>query len=203
MGEAGSKLFRDLSGADEMMAFGVNLAESASKALGDGFVHGLPHVAMVAIVAISSYYQQKQIQGRNPDAEIAPQQKMLMRIMPLMFVFFAFVSPAALVVYFVVSNLYRIGMQHYITRTLYHGEDSLGAQAHRATAEAKKLAEEHGGPELFPRLGKRKDAGGGKPDAQPPASSGTPPSGPNGADGAARGTPKPTSRTTGGSNPWV
>ena len=127
-----------------MMAFGVDLAESASKALGDSFVHGIPHVILVAIVALSSYYQQKQIQGRNPNAEIPPQQKMLMRLMPAMFVVFAFVSPAGLVVYFVVSNLYRIGMQHYITRTLYHGEDSLGAQAQQASLEAKKLKDEHG-----------------------------------------------------------
>jgi YidC/Oxa1 family membrane protein insertase len=150
-----SKLFQKLDGVEEMKAFGVDLAESASKALGDGFVHGLPHVLMVAVVAVSSYYQQKQIQGRNPDAEIPPQQKMLMRLMPAMFVFFAFVSPAALVVYFVVSNLYRIGMQHYITRTLYHGEDSLGAQARRAAAEAKALNAEHGGPDLFPKLGRK------------------------------------------------
>ncbi len=149
----GSKLFRDLHGAEEMMAFGVDLAQSASKALSVGFVHGLPHVVMVAIVAASSYYQQKQIQGRNPNAEVPPQQKMLMRLMPAMFVFFAFVSPAALVVYFVTSNLYRIGMQHYITRTLYHGEDSLGAQAQKAALEAKKLAEDHG-PTL-PRLGRK------------------------------------------------
>jgi YidC/Oxa1 family membrane protein insertase len=153
--DEGSKLFRDLDGAEEMMAFGVNLAESASKALSAGFVHGLPHVVMVAIVAVSSYYQQRQIQGRNPNADIPPQQKMLMRLMPAMFVVFAFVSPAALVVYFVVSNLYRIGMQHYITRTLYHGEDSLGAQAHRAAAEAKQLRDEHGAPEILPRLGRK------------------------------------------------
>jgi YidC/Oxa1 family membrane protein insertase len=138
-----------------MMAFGVDLAQSASKALAEGFGHGLPHVVMVAIVAVSSYYQQKQIQGRNPNAEIPPQQKMMMRLMPAIFVFFAFVSPAALVVYFVVSNLYRIGMQHYITRTLYHGEDSLGAQAHKATLEAKKLKEEHGSPDVLPKLGRK------------------------------------------------
>ena len=150
-----AKLFTDLQGAERMMAFGVDLAESASKALSSGFVHGLPHVVMVAIVALSSYYQQKQIQGRNPNAEVPPQQKMLMRLMPAMFVVFAFVSPAALVVYFVVSNLYRIGMQHYITRTLYHGEDSLGAQAHKAAAEAKKLRDEHGGPDLLPRVGRK------------------------------------------------
>jgi YidC/Oxa1 family membrane protein insertase len=154
----GSKLFNDLHGSERMMAFGVDLAQSASKALAEGFGHGLPHVVMVAIVAVSSYYQQKQIQGRNPNAEIPPQQKMLMRLMPVMFVFFAFVSPAALVVYFVVSNLYRIGMQHYITRTLYHGEDSLGAQAQKATLEAKKLKEEHGSPDLLPKLGRKTKA---------------------------------------------
>ena len=151
--DASSALYRALDGAKEMTAFGVDLAESASKALSSGFVHGLPHVIMVAIVAVSSYYQQKQIQGRNPGAEIPPQQKMLMRLMPAMFVFFAFVSPAALVVYFVTSNLYRIGMQHYITRTLYHGEGSLGAQAQDAAREAKALNDEHGGPGLFPKLG--------------------------------------------------
>lgn len=156
--DTASKLYRDLDGAKEMLAFGVDLAESASKALSSGFVHGLPHVVMVAIVAVSSYYQQKQIQGRNPDAEVPPQQKMLMRLMPAMFVFFAFVSPAALVVYFVTSNLYRIGMQHYITRTLYHGEDSLGAQAQKAALEAKKLKEEHGSPDVLPKLGRKAKA---------------------------------------------
>ena len=100
---------------------------------------------MVAIVAVTSYYQQKQIQGRNPNAEMPPQQKMIMRLMPAMFVVFAFVAPSALVVYFIVSNLYRIGMQAYITRTLYHGEDSLGAQAQQASLEARKLKEEAGG----------------------------------------------------------
>src|SRR3546814_11040502 len=89
--DEGSKLFQNLSGAEEMMSFGVNLAESSSAALSEGFFHGLPHVGMVAVVAVSSYYQQRQIQGRNPDAEVPPQQKMLMRILPLMFVVYAFV----------------------------------------------------------------------------------------------------------------
>ena len=141
-----------------MMSFGVDLAVSAKTALGESFAEGFPHVVMVAIVAVTSYYQQKQIQGRNPNAEMPPQQKMIMRLMPAMFVFFAFVSPSALVVYFITSNLYRIGMQAYITRTLYHGEDSLGAQAQKATLEAKKLKEEEGGPDLLPRLGRRAKA---------------------------------------------
>lgn len=186
--DVGSTLYQKLDPENQMLAFGVDLAQSASKALSEGFLHGVPHVVMVAIVAVSSYYQQKQVQGRNPNAEVAPQQKMLMRIMPLMFVFFAFVSPAALVVYFVVSNLYRIGMQHYITRTLYHGEDSPGAQAASAAKEAKALAAEQGGPDLLPKLGRRKAVEATATDTT--ATPGpTPP----------RGSPSPTTRT-GGTN---
>src|SRR3546814_20352337 len=93
--DEGSKLFQNLSGAEEMLSFGVNLAESASAALSEGFFPGLPPVGMVAVVAVISYYQQRQIQGRNPDAALPPQQKILRRIMPLLFEVFAFVSPAA------------------------------------------------------------------------------------------------------------
>jgi YidC/Oxa1 family membrane protein insertase len=188
-----SELYQALDPVNEMIAFGVDLAESAREALSEGFVHGLPHVLLVVVVALSSYYQQRQIQGRNPNAEVPPQQKMLMRVFPAMFVVIAFVSPAALVVYFVVSNLYRIGMQHYITRTLYHGEESLGAQAQRAAAESRKLREEEGGPGLLPRVGRRGDAAPKDPPAADKPSS---TSGSNGADGD-RPIPRPTSRTTG------
>ncbi len=196
-----SKLYENLNEVDRMMAFGLDLAESASKALGEGFVHGLPHVGLVAIVAVSSYYQQKQIQGRNPNAEMPPQQKMLMRLMPVMFVVFAFISPSALVVYFVVSNLYRIGMQAYITRSLYHGEDSLGAQAQKAALEAKKMKEDGAGADLRPRLTKKsraveasatETATPSKATAQRPS---TAKGGGNGATPVA-----PTSRTTAPSN---
>jgi len=192
-----SNLYQKLDPANEMVSFGVDLAESASKALGEGFVIGLPHVILVAIVAVSSYYQQRQIQGRNPNAEIPPQQKMLMRLMPAMFVVFAFVAPSGVVIYFVVSNLYRIGMQAYITRTLYHGEDSLGAQAHKASLEAKKLKEEAGGgSDVLPRLGKRARAVEASATEEPKAT-GTK-AGPKGGGPSTNGraTPAPTSRTT-------
>jgi len=116
-------------------------------------------------------------------------------------VVFAFVSPAALVVYFVVSNLYRIGMQAYITRSLYHGEDSLGAQAQKASLEAKKLKEEAGGGEALPRIGRRARA------VETTAADTTPPGKPAAqgtttAKGGGNGTKPvaPTARTTGTQN---
>jgi YidC/Oxa1 family membrane protein insertase len=196
-----SALYKSLNHTDQMMSFGIDLAVSASKALQEGFWVGLPHVILVAIVAVSSYYQQKQIQGRNQGVEMPPQQKMMMRIFPAMFVVIAFVAPSALVVYFVTSNLYRIGMQAYITRSLYHGEDSLGAQAQRAAAEARKLKAEGGTPDVLPKLGKRRETNGTEPAAEPAspakAKESTAKADSNGSDGSGRTTPPaPTSRTT-------
>ena len=105
-------------------------------------------------------------------------------------------APSALVVYFIVSNLYRIGMQAYITRTLYHGEDSLGAQAQKASAEAKQLQKESGGAsDALPRLGKRAKATAIETSAETTNGT-TEPSGTNGAkgpNGTGKGsTPTPT-----------
>src|SRR5690349_247555 len=51
-----SALYRALEGSTQMMAFGVDLAQSAAKALQDDFVTALPHVVLVVIVALSSYF---------------------------------------------------------------------------------------------------------------------------------------------------
>jgi hypothetical protein len=51
---------------------------------------------------------------------------------------FAFSLPAAIVFYFFVSNLYRIAQQYYITRSMYHGEDSLGGQLRKNREDSPK-----------------------------------------------------------------
>lgn len=52
-------------------------------------------------------------------AQINPQQQMLMKIMPFFLPIFSVTLPAGIVLYFVVSNAYRIGQQAFITRTMY------------------------------------------------------------------------------------
>ncbi len=124
--DMGSRLYQDLSATNEMRSFGINLAESAQKAFGHGFVSALPFIVLVLAVTATSYIQQRQIAGRNPQAAaINPQQQMLMKIMPLFFAFISLTLPAGIVVYFLVSNLFRIGQQDFITRTMYR--DSPGA----------------------------------------------------------------------------
>lgn len=115
-----SELYQSLSQTDEMISWGLDLSESAVVALGDSFLHGLPYLVLIIVVAGTSYIQQKQISGRNPNAEIPAQQKMLLRIMPVFFAFISFSFAAGLVLYFLVSNLYRILQQAYISRSLYN-----------------------------------------------------------------------------------
>lgn len=118
-----SQLYIDLSHTRVMESWGMNLAESAQKALREGFGHGLPYILLVLAVTATSYIQQKQVSGRNTQAQVNPQQQMLMRIMPLFFAFISFTLPAGIVVYFLVSNLFRVGQQALITRTMYRDTD--------------------------------------------------------------------------------
>lgn len=116
-------LFKALNATDEMLWFGVDLAESALTALRDNFVHALPYLFMIVLVVASSYIQQKQVSGRNPGAEVNQQQQMLLKLMPLMMAFFSFTLQGALVLYFVVSNFWRVGQQWFIGRHIYGKDD--------------------------------------------------------------------------------
>jgi YidC/Oxa1 family membrane protein insertase len=122
----------------EMRAFGIDLALSPQQALTEGFLTALPYVGLIAVIGFLSWYQQKQIMGRTAGAEVTQQQRLMMRIGPLLYVFFAFVSPLAIGIYFVVSTLWRVGQQAFITRSLYRGEESVGRQAQRAMAEMRE-----------------------------------------------------------------
>ena len=129
----------------EMASWGMDLSRSAQDVLGESLASGLPYILLILIVLVSSVFQQRQIQNRSASA-LPPQQQMLMKIIPYMLPVFSFTMPAALVVYFVVSNLYRIGQQAYITRSLYRGEDSPGALVAKRRDEMKNAEEGHAAP---------------------------------------------------------
>jgi YidC/Oxa1 family membrane protein insertase len=124
--DSGSELFADLSNETEMLFLGFDLSRSASSALSQSVLAAFPYLVLILVVFLSAWVQQRQIRGRNPDATVNPQQQMLMKVMPFILPVISFNLDAALVLYFVVSNLYRIGQQAYITRTLYgpgHGTE--------------------------------------------------------------------------------
>ena len=125
-------LFEDLSSGNEMTSLGFDIARSASQVLsGDGLISAFPYLLLVIIVGGTGFVQHHMIRARNTGAVANPTQEMIMKFMPWFLPIFSFTLPAAIVVYFFVSNIYRIGQQYYITRSMYHGEDSLGAQVRK------------------------------------------------------------------------
>ena len=137
--DEGSKLYRDLAGNDEMIAFGLDLSESTTDALGVSILHGLPYLILILVMIGAQYLQQKQVSARNTGGPAMPQQQILLKVMPAFFGVISIGFPAALVVYWVTSSIYRIGLQGYITRSLYGHEEAIGRQASKAVAEAREL----------------------------------------------------------------
>jgi YidC/Oxa1 family membrane protein insertase len=143
--DEGSRLYQDLDTQTEMVSFGLDLSQSTTQALGQSIIHGLPYLALVLIMIGAQYLQQKQVTARGSAAAAMPQQQMLLKVMPAFFGVISIGFPAALVVYWVTSSIYRIGLQGYITKSLYSGEDSLGKQATAAAAEARALKDKERG----------------------------------------------------------
>ena len=132
-----SDFYARLSDNVEMVSWGVDLSRSASSAMAAGVVTALPYLLMMVIVLVTGLYQQRQIQGRQNVAAANPQQQMMMKLIPYILPVISYGIPAAVVIYFIVSNAVRIAQQAYITRSFYRGEDSLGAQVAKQRAAAE------------------------------------------------------------------
>jgi YidC/Oxa1 family membrane protein insertase len=166
-----SSLYQDLTTQDKMMSFGMDLSRSPLEALQDGFLGALPYVVLVAIVVVTSFVQQRQIQGRNPSANMNPQQQMIGRIMPFIFIPISVSLPAGVVVYFAVSNLVRVGQQALVTKLEYSGKDDEGTRTPKVREAEATPKENPKGKGTTPKPGGSKPvvggngSGGGKPPA--------------------------------------
>lgn len=153
-----TQLFKDLSATSEMEDLGFDLARSASQVLGDSVVDSLPYLALVLVVGLSGWFQHQMIRKRQTGASINPTQEMIMKFMPFFLPVFAFTLPAAIVFYFLVSNLYRIAQQFYITRSMYSGDDSLGGQLRNQRDNGPQDGDKGGNSKNSPK----NNGGGGK-----------------------------------------
>lgn len=178
--DPGSQLYQSLDEKREMIAFGLDLSESTTQALGQSILHGLPYLVLILIMIGAQYLQQKQVSARNTGGPTLPQQQILLKVMPAFFGIISIGFPAALVVYWVTSSIYRIGLQGYITRSLYGGEDSIGKQASAAAAEARALREKEKGA-------KGQAPAKGQATTEKPSSNGSP-------SGNGNGRPAPSGR---------
>lgn len=115
----GSELDVALESTTEMLWLGMDLSFSPSSALSESLLVALPFLLMVALVGVLGFVQQRQIAGRNPDAEVNPMQKTLMRVLPIFLPVISFTLPAGLIVYFITTSAIGIGQQAFITRRVY------------------------------------------------------------------------------------
>src|SRR6478735_4601064 len=122
-----SSLYQSLHATNKMQSWGLDLADSALKAFTHGIGHALPYIVIVLVVAGTSYIQQKQISGRMPQSQVNQQQQMLLKIMPAFFALISLSIASGVVVYFLVSNLFRIGQQALITKTMYSDGGTLAS----------------------------------------------------------------------------
>jgi YidC/Oxa1 family membrane protein insertase len=108
---------------------GMDLSVTATNATG-GFSTVLPYFVLVGLVTLVGYFQSKQSQRTQPKGGSNPQMMMIGRVLPIAFGVFSLWFPAGLVLYFLVSNLWRLGQQEVIFRKIH--------LPHRERQEAKK-----------------------------------------------------------------
>jgi YidC/Oxa1 family membrane protein insertase len=81
--------------------------------LGVNLAFGNPVLAV--LVGITMWVQQKMVTPTNQDPRTAQQSQMMLWMMPLMFTFFSFSFPAGLALYWLISNLFSIVVQYFVT----------------------------------------------------------------------------------------
>jgi YidC/Oxa1 family membrane protein insertase len=108
-----SRLYEDIAAAHgKMESFGIDLAQRAASHH-SSFFAAIPFILLVVVMVALQYIQTAQIMRRSPQADtpMAQQMRTMQKFLPLMFGIFAIGIPAGVVVYWVISSIFRIGQQ--------------------------------------------------------------------------------------------
>src|ERR1035437_518906 len=76
---------------------------------------GVPNTVFAIIVGVSMWVQQKMVTPANQDPRMAQQTQLMLWMMPIMFTFFSLSFNAGLSLYWVVSNIFSIVVQYFVT----------------------------------------------------------------------------------------
>jgi YidC/Oxa1 family membrane protein insertase len=117
-------------GPEHLEFLGMDLTVTALNASG-GLFTVAPYFILVGLVILAGYFQSRQTQRTTP-AGANPQMQMIGKVLPIGFGVFSLWFPAGLVLYFLVSNLWRLGQQEVIFRKIH--------LPHRARQEEAKKA---------------------------------------------------------------
>ncbi len=155
----GSQLYKDILAAkpNGLTFLGMDLSLKATDSHSSLWV-ALPYYILVGAVFLTGFLQSRQSQRNTPPGG-NPQMQMITKVLPIAFGAFSLFFPAGLVLYFLVSNLWRLGQQELIMRKIAprdHGGkggaiDAKSSPAKRevtaATAEPEEAVEPSEAPE--------------------------------------------------------
>jgi YidC/Oxa1 family membrane protein insertase len=94
---------------------GMDLSQHATGVSG-GFLDALPYFLLVGAVIVTAFLQSRQSRRNAPN--MTSQMAMVTTVLPIAFGLFSLQFPAGLVLYFLVSNLWRLGQQELIMRKI-------------------------------------------------------------------------------------
>jgi YidC/Oxa1 family membrane protein insertase len=171
-----SQLYKDLSNTDQMLFLGIDLSESAQHAFSQSIGEAIPYLILIGLVALTGWYQNRQIQARRsstPVSDIGAQQQAIMKYMWLILPVFSWAIPAGVVLYFLASNLYRVGQQAYIQKTapiVIPGESKGSQKSEQSKSPKAAKAGQENAPsgsargQATPKNGDRQPSGAGNGD---------------------------------------
>ena len=190
--DEGTKLYKALiESGGSMKSFGIDLANSASEKHGS-FGKALPFFLIVALVGLTQYYQTRQTMARST-AQSSPQQQIMLKVLPAIFVLFSVGIPAAVNVYLLVSALFRVAQ----TGAMYRWDPHVSAHAKRHATEVEAKAVEvkqpkrGSSPKELPAKGGKSSGNGTKPGGASPRAQA------KGTAGGRRPPPRPQKRKKG------
>jgi YidC/Oxa1 family membrane protein insertase len=182
-----SKLFGDLCGAHETVKacgaakgfpkhlefLSMDLSVSALDAEGALF-SVLPYFVLVALVVLSGYLQSRQTQRTTPKGGANQQMLIIGKVLPVVFGVISLNFPAGLVVYFFVSNVWRLGQQEVIFRHIHlpHRERQAAKRAGHDGERTKDRTEDRSEPEA--REPEAREPEAREPEAPEPKRAGGP-----------------------------
>jgi YidC/Oxa1 family membrane protein insertase len=94
---------------------GIDLQKTATDSHSSLFA-AIPFFVLVGLVVFTGYLQTKQAQSRTPQTN--KQMATIMKILPVFFGLISLSFPAGLVLYFLISNVWRVGQQEVIFRRI-------------------------------------------------------------------------------------
>ena len=139
-----SEIFHDLvASGGKMKSFGIDLSQAATSHHAS-IAAALPFFGLVAAMVAVQYWQQRQLISKSPQADTpqAQQMRTMQKFFPPIFGVISLSIPAGVVVYWVISSLFRVFQQW----AMYRFDPILKSQVESAHQEARRfLAEGNGG----------------------------------------------------------